>query len=45
MDSRGINLAGQLLSENISATQNVMMFVECTSTLRVGAGKMVEVVV
>ena len=45
LDSRGINLAGQLLSENISSTQNVMMFIECSSTLRIGAAKQVEVLV
>lgn len=45
LDSRGINLQGQLLNENVVSTQNVMIFVECTSTLRVGAGKMVEVIV
>lgn len=45
LDSRGVNLQGQLLNENVVSTQNVMIFVECTSTLRVGAGKMVEIIV
>jgi len=45
LDSRGINLQGQLLNEAVAANQNVVIFVEVTSTLRVGSGKMVEVVV
>ena len=45
LDSRGLNLQGLLLSENVSTSQNVMIFVECDSTLRIGAGKAIEVVV
>lgn len=46
LDTRGINLNGSLQSTGVdSATApNVLIFAECTSTLRVGTGRAVEVV-
>jgi hypothetical protein len=45
MDSRGISLNGYFNSTGVAATQNVMLFAECTSTLRIGAGRAVEVLI
>lgn len=46
IDSRGINLNGSLQSTGVDSTSapNVVLFAECTSTLRVGAGRAIEVI-
>tara|TARA_R110000803_G_scaffold129070_2_gene196408 strand:+ start:2298 stop:3542 length:1245 start_codon:yes stop_codon:yes gene_type:complete len=46
LDTRGINLNGSLQSTGVDASSapNLVIFAECTSTLRVGAGRAVEVI-
>lgn len=46
LDTRGINLNGSFQSSGVDAATapNLMIFAECTSTLRVGAGRAIEVV-
>ena len=45
LDTRGISLNGYFNSTGVSSTQNVMIFAECTSTLRLGAGRALEVLI
>ena len=49
LDTRSVSLNGYLLTNNLttnSADQpNLMIFAECTSTLRVGAGRQLEVII
>ena len=46
LDTRGINLNGSLQSTGVDSASapNLVLFAECTSTLRVGAGRSVEVI-
>lgn len=46
LDTRGISLVGQLTSTNDDASDpsQCLIFSECTSTLRVGPGRVVEVI-
>ena len=45
LNSRGSNLVGQIVHTGVASSTNLMLFVECDSTLRVGAGKQLEVIV
>ena len=45
VDTRGISLNGYFNSTGISPTQNLMLFAECTSSLRIGQGRALEVIV
>jgi hypothetical protein len=46
LDTRGVSLTGQLTTQNDSSggTHQCMIFSECTSTLRIGPGRVVEVI-
>ena len=44
LDTRSVSLNGYLNTFNVNSSPNVMIFCECTSTLRVGAGRMLEVI-
>jgi hypothetical protein len=46
LDTRGVSLTGQLTTQNDSSsgTHQCMIFSECTSSLRIGTGRVVEVV-
>lgn len=43
LDTRSVSAMGSLLTQNV-ATRNVYMFAECTSELRVGSGRAIEVI-
>lgn len=45
LDTRSMNMAGSFNSSGISATTALMVICECTSTLRIGAGLAISVVV
>jgi hypothetical protein len=47
LDTRGVSLTGQLTSQNDSSSgaHQCLIFSECTSSLRIGAGRVVEVIV
>ena len=45
LDTRGINLDGQYRASNLHASTNVVLFMECTSCIRLGSGRSLEVVV
>ena len=45
LDSRGSNLVGQLVHTGIAANTNLMLFVEVDSTLRIGSGRQMEIIV
>ena len=45
LDTRSVSLQGYLNTNNTDGESNVVIFCEMTSTLRVGAGRMLEVVV
>ena len=45
LDTRGINLDGQYRASNLLASTNVVLFMECTSCIRLGSGRSLEVVV
>jgi hypothetical protein len=46
LDTRGVSLAGQVVTHNDQSggSHQVLIFCECTSSLRVGPGRVVEVV-
>ena len=44
LDTRSVSLNGYLNTANVTGDPNVVIFCECTSTLRVGAGRMLEVI-
>ena len=44
LDSRGVSLSAYLNTANVTGNPNVVIFCECTSSLRVGAGRMLEVI-
>jgi hypothetical protein len=44
LDTRGISLNGYVNSTGVASSQNLLIFAECSSTLRVGAGRAIEVV-
>lgn len=44
LDTRSVSLNGYLNTSNVTGDPNIVIFCECTSTLRVGAGRMLEVV-
>jgi len=46
LDTRGISLVGQLMStnDNAAAPSQCLIFSECTSSLRVGPGRTIEVI-
>jgi len=44
LDTRGISLNGYVNTSGIASTQNLLIFAECSSTLRVGAGRAVEII-
>ena len=44
LDTRAVNLAGYVRTENTLSNQNLSIFVECTSTLRIGAGRAIELI-
>ena len=44
LDTRAVSLNGYLNTANVTGDPNVVLFCECTSTLRVGSGRMVEVI-
>lgn len=43
LDTRSVSAMGSLLTQNV-ATRTVYMFAECTSELRVGSGRAIEVI-
>ena len=43
LDTRSVSAMGSLLTQNVD-TRNVYMFSECTSELRVGSGRAIEVI-
>ena len=43
LDTRSVSAMGSLLTQNVP-TRNVYMFAECTSELRVGSGRAIEVI-
>ena len=45
LDTRGISLNGYYNSTGVASSQNLMLFAECTSSLRVGSGRALEVIV
>lgn len=45
LDSRGISLDGQFKATGIADTTNIVIIAECTSCIRVGAGRSLECVV
>ena len=46
LDTRSVSLNGYFLTNNLGATHpNAMIFAECTSSLRVGAGRQLEVII
>ena len=45
VDTRGISLNGYFNTTGIDSTQNLMLFAECTSSLRIGSGRALEVIV
>ena len=45
LDTRGISLNGYFNSTGVASTQNLMLFAECTSSLRIGQGRAMEVIV
>jgi hypothetical protein len=47
LDTRSVSLNGYYLTQNMdnSSDVNLMLFAECTSTLRVGAGRQLEVII
>ena len=44
LDTRAVSLNGYFNTANTSGSPNIVIFCECTSTLRIGAGRMLEVV-
>ena len=44
LDSRGVSLSAYLNTANVTGNPNVVIFCECTSSLRVGAGRMLEII-
>lgn len=44
LDTRSVSLNGYLNTNNVTGNPNVVIFCECTSNLRVGAGRMIEVI-
>ena len=44
LDTRSVSLNGYLNTANVTGDPNVVIFCECTSTLRVGAGRMLEII-
>ena len=44
LDTRSVSLNGYYNMDNLSGTPTVNLFAECTSTLRIGSGRMLEVV-
>jgi hypothetical protein len=45
LDTRSVALQGYLNSTGLASTTNMMIFAECTSQLRIGAGRQMNVVV
>ena len=44
LDTRSVSLNGYFNTSNTTGSPNVVIFCECTSILRVGQGRMIEVV-
>lgn len=44
LDTRSVSLNGYYTMDNVSSARTVNLFCECSSTLRIGAGRMIEVV-
>jgi len=44
LDTRSVSLNGYYTMDNVQAARTVNLFCECSSTLRIGAGRMIEVV-
>lgn len=44
LDTRSVSLNGYYNMDNVSSARTINLFAECSSTLRIGAGKMLEVV-
>ena len=44
LDTRSVSLNGYLNTSNVTGDPNIVIFCECTSTLRVGSGRQLEVV-
>jgi hypothetical protein len=44
LDTRGVSLNGYYNIANLTGTPTVNLFAECTSTLRIGAGRQLEVI-
>lgn len=45
LDTRSIALQGYINSTGLASTTNMMVFSECTSSLRIGSGRMINVVI
>ena len=44
LDTRSVSLNGYLNTSNVTGDPNIVIFCECTSTLRVGSGRQLEVI-
>jgi hypothetical protein len=44
LDTRSVSLNGYLNTSNVTGTPNIVIFCECTSTLRVGSMRQIEVI-
>jgi len=44
LDTRAVNLQGSLNTDNVTGSPNVILFVECTASLKIGAGRAIEII-
>ena len=45
LDTRAVSLQGYFNTTNVNSEPNLTLFAECTSTLRIGSGRQMEIII